>query len=311
MEPSGGTEPAVRARSLAKRYGPLLAVDRLDLEIRCGECLALLGPDGAGKSTTVRMLCGRTPCTAGTIEFAGLSLSRHPRKIRRQLGVVPQSDDLDVEFDVLRNLIVHGRYFGLGRRECRRRAGELLGFLDLEGWRAARIRDLSRGMKRRLLLARALIHAPGILLLDEPTLGLASQEREAIRDRLRALIRSGNTVLLATGDGEEAAHLADRVAILDHGKILDTGTPSELVSRHCPGAVIEISRCSDEALAVVGAAGLPHETVGIRILVHPPEGREDPLFRELCGRFASGRVVSRQGTLADVFLRLTGRELLE
>jgi lipooligosaccharide transport system ATP-binding protein len=281
----------------------------MDLDLRAGECLALLGPVGAGKSTAVRMLSGRIACSTGTVEIAGLPLARHPRRARRQMGVVPQGDDLDDEFGVLQNLLVHGSYFGLGRRECRRRAAELMRFLDLEGWRAARIRDLSLGMKRRLQLARALIQAPAILLLDEPTAGVAPADRETIRDRIRALVRSGTAVLLATGDAEEAARLASLVAILDHGKILDVGAPSDLVSRHCPGAVVELVACPAEVLALVGEAGHPHEAIGRRLLVHPPEGREESLIRDLGARLGAGEATLRRGTLGDVFFRLTGREL--
>jgi lipooligosaccharide transport system ATP-binding protein len=296
-------------KALVKRYGPLLAVDGIDLDVAPGECLGLLGPNGAGKSTTVRMLYGHTPCTSGEIEILGLALRRHLRAIKRQIGVVSQEDNLDPDFTVLRNLLVYGRYFGLGGRESRRRAAELLGFLKLEDRRSARIRELSTGMKRRLVIARALIHAPRLLLLDEPTTGLDPKARQAIWERIRALRREGTTILLTTHDMEEAARLSNRVVIMDHGRILAVGPPADLVARHAPGEVVELTGFPPEAAAYLEGSSLRHEVAGDRLLVHPPEGGGEALLRDLAERFNLEQVMLRQGSLEDVFLRLTGRDL--
>ncbi len=263
----------IRARSLVKRFGPLVAVDAVDLDVVEGERVALLGPDGAGKTTVLRMLYGRTVPTAGEIEVLGVPLARHPRAARRRIGVVPQHDDLDESFSVLENLTLHGRCFGLGGRECRRRAAELLGFLGLEDRRAARVEDLPRGARRRLLIARALIHAPALLLLDEPTSGLDPEARLAVWDRLRALGRSGTTILLATRHAREAGAMATRVLIMDHGRILDGGSPTELVARHADSEPVEPVEDSE---ATDGSSSEPE---------------------------------ARHGTLSDVFGRLAGRAL--
>ena len=309
MEPASAVQPAVRARSLLKRYGPLLAVDGVDLDVAPGECVALLGPGGAGKTTTLRMLYGRTPATSGELEVLGLPVPGGLRSIKRRIGVLPQHDDLDDAFSVLRNLTLHGRCFGLGARECRRRAAELLGFLELEDRRGARVRDLPSGVRRRLMIARALVHAPALLLLDEPTGGLALDARLAVWDRIRALQRSGTTVLFATRHAREAERLASRVVVMDHGKILDSGPPDDLVARHAAGRVAELAGYPADVLAAVDDAGLRHEAAAERLLVHSSDERGELLLRALCARFPAARVTIRQGTLEDVFLKLAGRPL--
>ncbi len=309
MEPACAVRPAVRARSLVKRFGPLLAVDGVDLDVAPGECVALLGPGGAGKTTTLRMLYGRTPATSGELEVLGLPVPRGLRSIKRRIGVLPQHDDLDDAFSVLRNLTLHGSCFGLGARECRRRAAELLGFLQLEDRRGARLRDLPPGVRRRLMIARALVHAPALLLLDEPTAGLALDARLAVWDRLRALGRSGTTVLFATRHAREAERLASRVVLIDHGKILDSGPPDELVARHAAGRVGELAGYPADALAAVDESGLRRESAGEKLLVRSPDERGELLLMDLGARFPAARVTVRPGTLDDVFLKLAGRPL--
>lgn len=308
-ESARGTEPVVRAKALVKRYGSLVAVDGIDLDVAGGECLGLLGPNGAGKSTTVRMLYGHTPATGGSIEVFGLDLARQVRRIKRRIGVVSQEDNLDPDFTVLQNLLVYGRYFGLSKGECRRRAAELLTFLQLEDRRGARIRELSGGMKKRLLIARALIHAPGLLLLDEPTTGLDPQARQAIWERIRALRRSGTTILLTTHYMEEAALLCNRIVIVDHGRILDSGAPADLIARHASRQVVEATGCPQEAMGFAADTGLRHELTGDRLLIYVELGEGEEILRELCERFAPERAVLRRGSLEDVFLRLTGRAI--
>ncbi len=309
VEPSQPREPVIRVRSLAKRYGPLVAVDRIDLAVEPGECLGLLGPNGAGKTTTVRMIYGHTPPSSGAIEIFGLDLARHLRRIKREIGVVSQEDNLDPDFTVLQNLLVYGRYFGIRRRDCRSRADELLSFLQLADRRGARIRELSGGMKRRLVIARALIHGPRLLLLDEPTTGLDPQARQAIWERIRALRRAGTTVLLTTHYMEEAARLCGRVVVMDHGRILESGSPERLIASHAAGQVVEVTGHPPEAAAFVETAGLRHETAGDRLLVYAEDGRGEEILRGICSRFPVEQALLRQGSLEDVFLRLTGREI--
>jgi lipooligosaccharide transport system ATP-binding protein len=309
LNPSEAQPPVIRVRSLVKRFGPLVAVDRVDLEVAAGECLGLLGPNGAGKSTTVRMLYGHTPVSEGSIEVLGMDIRRHLRRIKRQIGVVAQENNLDPDFTVLQNLLVYGSYFGVPGRECRRRAEDLLGFLQLADRRGARIRDLSGGMKRRLVIARALIQGPKLLLLDEPTTGLDPQARLAIWERIRALRRAGTTILLTTHYMEEAARMCSRVVIMDHGKILAEGTPEDLVSSHASGQVVEVTGHLGGAVEFVADAGLRHEIAGDRLLVYTAAGQGEGVLREICARFPVEAAILRQGSLEDVFLRMTGRDL--
>lgn len=309
MEPSGAMLPAVRARSLVKRYGRLLAVDGVDFEAGTGESLGILGPQGAGKTTMLRMICGHTPMTSGEIEVLGLSVREHPRKVKARMGFVPQGEDLEREFTVLENLTVYGRYFGLGGRECRRRAAELLSFLELDDRCEARPDGLSHAARRRLLIARALIHAPAVLLLDEPTAGLDSQARLGIRERLRALRRSGTTVIFATRDAREAAGLANRLLVADHGKILESGSPEDLVTRYAAGDVLDFAGSPEALLAFATAAGLGHHAGAGRLILHSPDGQGEALRRDIATRFPAEQPTLRRGNLDDVFLRLTGRVL--
>ncbi|BDG59094.1 ABC transporter ATP-binding protein [Caldinitratiruptor microaerophilus] len=226
---------AVRARGLVKRYGATLAVAGIDLAIRTGECYGFLGPNGAGKSTTMRMIYGRTPITAGELTVLGLDARSQMRRIKARIGVVPQEDNLDPDFTVLENLVIYGRYFGLSAAVARNRALELLEFVALAGRANQRVDQLSGGMKRRLVIARALIARPELVILDEPTTGLDPQARHLLWDKLRELRAQGVTLLLTTHYMEEATQLCDRVAIIDHGRILAEGRPEDLVAAH-PGA---------------------------------------------------------------------------
>ena len=209
--------PAITARELTKRYGDVEAVRGVSFEVARGEIVGFLGPNGAGKTTTVRMLTCFLPPTSGTAWIHDLDVRERPRDVKRILGVCPQEDNLDPDFHVLKNLLVYGRYFGLPRRVVRDRALELLAFVALSDKAHAPIMALSGGMKRRLILARALLNEPRVLILDEPTTGLDPQARHAIWDRVRGLRAHGTTVLLTTHYMEEASQLCDRVVITSSG----------------------------------------------------------------------------------------------
>ena len=215
---------AIIARELTKRYGELEAVRGVSFEVGSGEVVGFLGPNGAGKTTTVRMLSCFLPPTAGTASIHGLDVRERPRDVKRLIGVCPQEDNLDPDFNVLKNLLVYGRYFGLPSRTVRGRALELLEFVALSDKSRAPIQALSGGMKRRLILARALLNEPRVLILDEPTTGLDPQARHAIWTRVRGLRAHGTTVLLTTQYLDEAEQLADRIAILHEGRIIVDGT---------------------------------------------------------------------------------------
>ncbi|MDR5676721.1 MAG: ATP-binding cassette domain-containing protein [Armatimonadota bacterium] len=305
----------VEAEELLKRFGSLVAVDRISFQVREGECYGFLGPNGAGKTTTMRMVCCTARPTAGSLRVFGLDVRRHGRAIKRQLGVVHQSVTLDDALTVRENLVVYGRYFDLSWAEARRRADELLAFAELEARADERVSKLSGGMQRRLMIARALMANPRLLVLDEPTTGLDPQARHAVWDRLRQLKRGGVTQILTTHYMEEAEHLCDRVAIVDHGRIVAEGPPRELVERYVGREVVELQVAADGAPAwavAEQAAGLAEgfEVAGDRVFLHTRDG-EELVHRVRALRLPVEAVVLRRATLEDVFLRLTGRRLRE
>jgi len=263
----------------------------------------------------MRMICCTARPTAGSLRVFGLDVRRHGRAIKRQLGVVHQSVTLDDALTVRENLVVYGRYFDLTWAEARRRADELLAFAELEARADDRVSKLSGGMQRRLMIARALMANPRLLVLDEPTTGLDPQARHAVWDRLRQLKRRGVTQILTTHYMEEAEHLCDRVAIVDHGRIVAEGPPRELVDRYVGREVVELQVAGDGALAravAEQAAGLAEgfEVAGDRVFLHTRDG-EELVHRVRALRLPLEAVVLRRATLEDVFLRLTGRRLRE
>ena len=228
------TPPVVKASGLRKNYGELRAVDGIDFEIGRGECFGLLGPNGAGKTTTVKMLTCALPVSGGDITVEGLSVNKDPRGIKYLLGVCPQEVNLDPDFSVVKNLIVYSRYFDIPAPEARRRAEELIERFHLHDKLERPVEDLSGGMKKRLLMARALINRPKVLILDEPTTGLDPQSRRQIWEEVRGMKKNGLTTLLTTHYIEEAELLCDRLVIIDNGKIIEHGTPMQLIQKHLP-----------------------------------------------------------------------------
>ena len=298
---------AIIARELTKRYGELEAVRSVSFEVGSGEVVGFLGPNGAGKTTTVRMLCCFLPPTSGTASIHGLDVRERPRDVKWLLGVCPQEDNLDPDFDVLKNLLVYGRYFGLPGRVVRRRALELLEFVALSDKAHMPVGALSGGMKRRLILARALLNEPRVLILDEPTTGLDPQARHAIWTRIRSLRAHGTTVLLTTHYMEEATQLCDRVVVMDDGKILLEGAPLDLVEREVGRTVVEAWNYGEEFAVFMRALTGRLEEVGDRLYFYPKEGDHiERLFEE---RFPHQERLIRRATLEDVFLKLTGRAL--
>lgn len=224
----------LRVSELQKSYGTTSVVNGISFTLRPGECFGLLGPNGAGKTTTLRCCLGLTGANSGAITLVGEPIPARSREARNRVGIVPQFDNLDPDFTTTENLLVYGRYFGLSDKEIRARIPSLLEFSSLTNKADAPISTLSGGMKRRLTVARALINNPDLLVLDEPTTGLDPQARHLIWERLRGLLDQGKTILLTTHFMEEAERLCDRLAIMDHGKIIATGTPNELIATHVP-----------------------------------------------------------------------------
>ena len=301
---------------LVKRFGDGAnareVVRGLDLRLEPGECFALLGPNGAGKTTTLRCALGLTAATAGSIRLCGLPVPERARDARARVGVVPQLDSLDPDFTCAENLLVFAGYFGLPERDVRPRIPELLAFAGLEGKENARIQSLSGGMKRRLTLARALVNQPELLILDEPTTGLDPQARHLIWERLRRLTAEGTTILLTTHFMDEAERLANRLAIMDGGRILAQGSPREVIAAHIEPQVVEIFGDWDGQGAAAWAAAHAQalcrrcEVSGETAFCYTDDAA--PLLAHLA-RQPGLRSLHRPANLEDVFLKLTGRDL--
>jgi len=224
--------PAVRAVGLRKAYDGVLAVAGVDFEVRAGECFGFLGPNGAGKTTTMKMIYGLASPGEGTLEVLGLDVARRPREVKARLGVVPQDNNLDFDLPVGENLLVHAGYFGVFGARARERRDELLRFAGLTHRAGDDVRALSGGMRQRLLIARALVNRPELVVLDEPTTGLDPAARRSVWGVLSGLREQGVTLLLTTHYMEEAARMCDRLIIMDRGRIVDEGAPDELMQRH-------------------------------------------------------------------------------
>src|SRR6195256_867150 len=236
----------VQANSLTKIYDRQRAVDEIDFAVSRGEMFGLLGPNGAGKSTTMRMIACRTPLSSGQLLVEGRDVRTQAREIRSLIGVVPQENNLDPDLNVLRNLIVYASYYRIPKKQAAQRAAELLDFVGLSERAEARVDHLSGGMKRRLMIARALLHEPRLLVLDEPTTGLDPQVRQEIWQKLEELRRlSGVTILLSTHYMEEAEKLCERLVVIDHGKILAAGSPRELVLARVSRYALEVREGGD------------------------------------------------------------------
>jgi len=307
-------ESTLLARGLEKSYAGLEAVKGVDFEVSGGECFGFLGPNGAGKTTTMKMIYGTVIPTGGELAVAGLDVYRHERDIKRRIGVVPQENNLDDELGVKENLLIYGRYYDLPKKEVLRRTDELLDFVQLSEKGDARVEQLSGGMKRRLLIARALINDPEIVVLDEPTTGLDPQARHLVWDRLRALTAEGKTLVLTTHYMEEAARLCDRLVIMESGRIIAGGTPKDLIEEHVSPQVLEFrsSRSAiEELLPVVEADAEAVERTGDEVLLAYTEDADSLLAGVRRSSVNVENTVHRQAGLEDVFLRLTGRRLVE
>ena len=222
----------VKAEHLVKHYGDLCAVDNASFEIMKGECFGFLGPNGAGKTTVMGIIYCFMPPTSGNVTVFGLDVTLQPSMIKSRIGVMPQDDNLDPDLSVLQNLIVYARYFDISRKTSLPRAWELLDFVELRDKAQVNIKSLSGGMKRRLLLGRALLNNPELLIMDEPTVGLDPHSRRSVWDNLAHLKARDTTIILTTHYIEEAERICDRVAIMDSGRIIEADTPANLSNRY-------------------------------------------------------------------------------
>jgi lipooligosaccharide transport system ATP-binding protein len=301
----------VKASGLTKKYGDLVAVAGIDFEIEEGECFGFLGPNGAGKTTTVRMIHCVSPVTSGTLTVGGLPAAINNRALKKMTGVIPQEINLDIDLTVHENLLIFARFFDIGRKEARIRIAELLRFVELEAKAGSKISELSTGMKRRLLIARALINRPRLIVADEPTTGLDPQARHLIWQRLRQLKAQGATLVLTTQYMEEAQQLCDRIVVMHQGRILEEGTPAKLVEEEIGREVIEVRIPPEDDQRVLDhLTGFPcaHERVGDTLYFYCRDGHG--LMRRLL-ELDLPNILNRPATLEDVFLKLTGRSLHE
>jgi len=299
----------LKVDSLRKNYGALAAVDGITFAVQPGECFGLLGPNGAGKTTTIRMLYGYTPRDAGQLEVFGLDIDKGLREIKRRIGICQQEDSLDPDLSVRNNLVGYARYFAIPGSEAAHRADQLLGFFALKNRTHDKITVLSGGLKRRLMLARALVNQPELLILDEPTTGLDPQSRQLLWEKLAELKKQGLTILLTTHYMEEAERLCDRLVIVDHGRILVEGKPTALVRERVGHTVLEIAEPDQEVRDFLARESCRVEDLGSRLLVYLDHG--DELFLKLTREVRAEGCMLRPAGLEDLFLKLTGRELRE
>jgi ABC-2 type transport system ATP-binding protein len=310
---------AVRTESLTKVYPgtDFAAVDQLDLAVQDGEIFGLLGPNGAGKTTTAGMLTTRVVPTGGRAFVGGIDVARHPALVKQVTGIVSQQNTLDRQLTVHENLYFHGRLFGMGAKPSRQIADDLLERFQLAKWRDASVYALSGGMAQRLMVARAIFHRPAVLFLDEPTAGLDPQSRLALWEMLRALNHAGQTVVLTTHYMEEADQLCNRVAIMDHGRVLALNTPRELKRSVGADTVISLRTSGDtEALGELLRAEIDEVTsthlVDGTLQLHTRAG-ERLLPRVIVCADRAGYPIAdvsvAEPSLETVFINLTGKEL--
>jgi lipooligosaccharide transport system ATP-binding protein len=298
-------------KDLYKSYGDGDArhtvVNGISFSLERGQCFGLLGPNGAGKTTTLRLCLGLTVPDRGSITLVGHEVPADARQARLRIGVVPQMDSLDPDFTVEENIYVYGRYFGMSRAQVRERIDWLLDFSSLTAKRHARIGELSGGMKRRLTLARALVNDPDLIFMDEPTTGLDPQARHLIWQRLKALLAQGKSLLLTTHFMDEAERLCDRLAVIDHGRIIAEGTPQALIAKHIESQVVEVygdnaSQWAGKASHLADRIEFSGETA-FCYTDHP-----DSLLQNLATTEGL-RYLHRPANLEDLFLKLTGRDM--
>ena len=316
--PSRETPPSlIHARGLIKRFGSLTAVDRVDFDVAPAEAFGFLGPNGAGKTSTMRMIACVSPVSEGTLRVFGMDPTTHGPLIRARLGVVPQQDTLDRELTVRENLLIYARYFDISYAEARRRAVDLLQFVQLGERADDEVEPLSGGMKRRLSIARSLINEPDLLLLDEPTTGLDPQARHLVWDRLYRLKQRGVTLVLTTHYMDEAEQLCDRLVVMDKARIVAAGSPRELISRYSTREVVELrfppqlhDTLDGQLDGQLNGLADRVEHLPDRLLLYTPDG--DAAIGAIHQRgLQPESVLVRRSTLEDVFLRLTGRTLVD
>jgi len=305
--------PAIELRALCKSFGTLQAVDHLTLSVEQGEIFGLLGPNGSGKTTTINLISGLSTPTSGEVQVMGYDVRRHARRIRQMLGAVPQETALYEELSAWDNLDFHADLFGMARKGKKARIIEMLELVQLQERKRSRVGTFSGGMKRRLALARALLHDPQLLYLDEPTLGVDVQSRRAIWDYILSLHQQGKTVLITTNYLEEAQALCERIAILDHGKLIAVDTPEHLKQTY-GGSVVELetvqpSTVVDDIRRIPGVKEVIAEGTRLQITTRAGSLVVPQIINLVTGQGELRQIAVREPNLDEIFLRLTGTAL--
>jgi lipooligosaccharide transport system ATP-binding protein len=301
-------ETVVEARNLTKKFDSNSAVDKVNLSVRAGESFGLLGPGGAGKTALLRMMYGLSPITSGELFVLGLNMRDHSLDIKRQIGVVPQDEGLDLDFSVLDNLLIFGRYFMMPDSVVRSKAKRLLRMMHLEDFADRSTESIGTGLRRRLAIARALLNDPKVIFLDEPTVGLDPHARYWIWETLQRLKADGVTIVLSTSSMHEAQSVCDRVAILDRGRVLIEGAPVGIVREHIGKEVVEFRVPQSELTYFVNKIKnrFEFQVLNEKIRVFIGEGQDG---RQAMNELFSDDIRIRPASLDDVFLKLTGQEL--
>ena len=303
----------VQARQLRKSFGPTEAVRGIDFDVKASECFGFLGPNGAGKTTTMRMIGCVSPLNSGSLKVFGLDTRTSGRQIKQRLGVVPQEANLDEELPVEENLTVYARFFNIPSSEAKNRSKELLEFMELTEKRSARVSELSGGMRRRLLISRAMMNNPDLMILDEPTTGLDPQARHLVWDKLFELKKRGVTQIVTTHYMDEAEQLCDRLAIMDQGQIVENDTPQSLVQKHIGKEVLEIRLSEKEKsriLTLNSELVKGHDSYRDLLILYSDDAEQLLEVIKKSTTNTDYTIVRRSG-LEDVFLKLTGRRLNE
>ncbi len=302
---------AIEMKGIIKRYDDKAVIRSLNLQVFQGECFGLLGPNGAGKSTLMKMINCISPVTDGEMFILGLNARSHPKEIKKRLGVVPQEDGLDFDLNVQENISIYGHYYGYDKKSLNQRTLDLLRLVRLEEYADREVSELSGGMKRRLAIARGMIHRPELMILDEPTTGLDPQARLLIWDLLKKLRSEMSTIVISTHYMEEAQQLCDRVAIMDQGRILALGSPKELIQTHIGREVVEFETEPMDLNYYLGRLKerkLTFQVISNVVCVYLQADQTSSMVLEA---IASPRITVRTPTLNDVFLKLAGHELRE
>ena len=305
------TTNVVTVKNISKTYGDVRAVCELDFCVEAATCFGLLGPNGAGKTTMMKMIyakCMRDADCSGTMDIFGFDPKKNELHIKYLSGVVPQENNLDTELDVTQNLMIYSKFYNMPAKKAKARITELLDFMELNEKADSKIRDLSGGMQRRLVIARALLNEPQLLILDEPTTGLDPQVRHLIWDKLRQLKKNGTTILLTTHYMEEAFQICDKLLIMDKGQKIMEGTPRQLLADNIEQFVLEVH--SPEGVEKLNGGQMTDDirvddsTDTARLFANDIEH-----LREICNVLEPGDYHLRQANLEDIFLKATGRSL--